>query len=433
MRNTLSLILMLSMLTGAYQASAQEDDYYSEDFLRYEDRTYLPNIRTVMFHIRNVPLSMPVIALGSDEQLQLSFDDLNGDYQDYTYSVIHCDRNWEPTDIPPTEYIDGFTEENIMNYDFSFNTVQDFTHYSFSIPHSAFRLKLSGNYVLLVYRDFDREQPVITRRFRVYEQLIDIRPELRMPMVISKRRTHQQVDLILDHPDYQIRNPLRDVAVHVQQNYRWDNLKTDMKPIFLKDHRLVYDNMGGVLFEGSNEFRWLDTRSLRYQPENVSYYWYDPDSAMNHVFLRDDKVLNKNHHLSEPDINGAFTIDIHEGSDPARESDYTLVHFSLKYDAPIMDGGLYLFGGLTEWQVKPEYRMDYDKGSGTYVCTAYLKQGYYNYQYIYLKDGETEGRTELTEASFYQARQLYTFYVFHSEMSSRYDRLIGHAIISSRI
>lgn len=433
MRQAISLLLF-PLLISSFLTQAQEDDYYADDFLRYEDRTYHPNIKTVQFHIRNVPLSLPVIGLGKGEQLQLSFDDLNAEYQDYTYTVIHCDRNWVPTDIPPTEFIDGFTEENIMNYDFSFNTVQNFIHYSFSFPSQNFNLKLSGNYILLVYMDFDREKPIITRRFRVYEKLVGINAEVRMPMVISKRRTHQQVNLILDHPDYEIRNPLRDVAVHIQQNYRWDNIKTDMKPVFLKDHRLVYDNMGDVLFEGSNEFRWLDIRSLRYQPENVSYYWYDPDSAKNHVFLRDDKVFNKSHHLSERDINGAFTIDISEGNDPDREADYTLVHFSLKYGLgePIMDGGLYLFGGLTEWQVKPEHRMEYDKRSGSYNCNAYLKQGYYNYQYIYLKDGQTEGETELSEASFYQARNIYTFYVYHSEMSSRYDRIIGHTIISSR-
>ncbi len=425
-------LLFLTLLLNTFCTQGQEDDYYADDFVRYEDRTYQKSIKTVQFHIRNVPLSMPVIGLNKGEQLQLSFDDLDAEYSDYTYTVIHCNRNWEPSDIPPTEFIDGFMEENIMNYDFSFNTVQNFIHYSFAFPHSNFNLKISGNYILLVYKDFDREKPIITRRFRVYEQLVDIKAEVRMPMVISKRTTHQQVNLILDYPDYDIRNPLRDIAVHVQQNYRWDNIKTDIKPIFLKENRLVYDNMGDVLFEGSNEFRWIDIRSLRYQPENVRSIWFDSDSAKNHVFLTDDNVFRKTHYITESDINGAFTINISEGNDPDRESDYTMVHFRLKYGEPIMDGGLYLFGGLTEWQVKPENRMEYDYRSGSYECSAYLKQGYYNYQYIYLKDGETEGQTELSEASFFEARQIYTFYVYHSQMSSRYDRLIGHTIISSR-
>ena len=96
-----------------------------------------------------------------------------------------------------------------------------------------------------------------------------------------------------------------------------------------------------------------------------------------------------------------------------------------------MDGGLYLYGGLTEWQVQPKYRLDYNHRDGMYEGTAYLKQGYYNYQYIYLKDGETEGETALTEGSFFQARQIYTFYVYHAQMGSRYDRLIGHTIITN--
>ncbi|MDP6909384.1 MAG: DUF5103 domain-containing protein, partial [Flavobacteriales bacterium] len=200
-------LLLLTLLFGTILTQAQEDDYYADDFVRYEDRTYQKSIRTVQFHIRNVPLSMPVIGLQKGEQLQLSFDDLDAEYRDYTYTVIHCNRNWEPSDIPPTEFIDGFMEENIMNYDFSFNTVQNFVHYSFTFPNPNFNLKISGNYILLVYKDFDREKPIITRRFRVYEQLVDIKAEVRMSMVISKRKTHQQVNLMIDYPDYDIRNP----------------------------------------------------------------------------------------------------------------------------------------------------------------------------------------------------------------------------------
>jgi hypothetical protein len=101
------------------------------------------------------------------------------------------------------------------------------------------------------------------------------------------------------------------------------------------------------------------------------------------------------------------------------------------YD-PIMDGGLYLYGGLTDWMVKPEHRLEYNYRDRMYEGSIYLKQGYYNYQYLYVRDGQTEGEVELTEGSFFDARQIYTFYVYHRQMGSRYDRLIGHSIISSR-
>jgi hypothetical protein len=423
---------IFSFFLFPFFASAQEDDYFDDTFVRYEDRTYQKSIKTVEFSIKNVQLGLPVIALGGGEILELQFDDLNAEYQDYTYTVIHCDRNWEKTDIPTSEYIDGFLEENVMKYDFSFNTVQPFIHYSLSFPSQNFQIKLSGNYILLVYKDFDREKPIITRRFRVYENLVNINAQVRLPMIINKRRTHHQIEVVIDHPQYDISNPFGDLAIHIQQNYRWDNVKTDLQPIFVKEGKLIYDNMGEVLFEGSNEYRWIDTRSLRYQAENVSSIWYDPDSMKNHMFLLPDKQLSKDHYRREPDINGAFSIDVREGNDPTRDADYVLVHFQLKYLDPIMDGGLYLFGGLTEWQIQPKYRMDFSYRDGTYECTAYLKQGYYNYQYVYVKDGETEGETELTEGSFFDARQIYTFYVYHKQMGSRYDRLIGHSIISSQ-
>lgn len=422
---TFSLLIHLS-------AEAQDNQYVGETGLIYEDKVYDPLIRTVQFHTRDVPLSLPVIEFNTGAQLQLSFDDLFADYQDYSYTVIHCDRNWEPTDIPATEYIDGFLEENIWNYDFSMNAVQRFVHYSFTIPNQNFRLKLSGNYILLVFRDFDRTKPVITRRFRLYENIIDIQAEVRVPMIIDKRRTHHQINLEIEHRDYPIRNPLVDVAVHIQQNYRWDNMVTDVKPIFIKEDRLVYENMGEVLFEGSNEFRWVDIRSLRYQPENVDNIWYDPDSMMNHVFLRPDKEFSRNNYITQPDINGAYYIEFREGNDPDLLADYALVHFQLKRATPFPNGNLYIFGGLTNWRIRSRYKMDYNYRDQVYEGEAYLKQGYYNYQYMFLPDGEDVGQTEPTEGSFFLARQLYTFYVYHQQMGSRYDRLIGHKIISSR-
>lgn len=413
-------------------ALSQDEEYFDDNYLRYEDRTYQSNIKTVQFHVRNVPLSLPVMKLGGGEQLEMHFDELNAEYQNYTYTVIHCDRDWNPTNIPQQEYIDGFLEETILNYDFSFNTVQQFIHYSFSVPNQNLRIKLSGNYILMVYKNFNRDEPIITRRFRVYEDIVSISARVRIPMVIAKRRTHQQIDVVINHPDYQIRNPFGDLAIHIQQNYRWDNMKTDMKPMFVKDKQLIYDNMGDVLFEGSNEFRWIDSRSLRYQPENVTNIWYDPDSMKNHIFMVPDKVFSKDHYRNVPDINGAYSIDVHEGNDPTRDADYALVHLQLKYYDPILDGGLYLFGGLTDWQIKPEYRLDYNARDRMYETEIFLKQGYYNYQYIYVQDGATEGETELTEGSFFDARQIYTMYVYHQQMGSRYDRLIGHAIFSSQ-
>ena len=84
-----STLLFLLLLVLPIMSMAQEDDYFDDSYLRYEDRTYQKSVKTVQFHIRNVPMSLPVIKLGSNEELLLRFDDLNAEYQDYTYTIIH--------------------------------------------------------------------------------------------------------------------------------------------------------------------------------------------------------------------------------------------------------------------------------------------------------------------------------------------------------
>lgn len=427
------LALLTAALTLPLIASAQDgEDYFDDGYLRYEDHVYLPSIRTVMFGIKGVDLSLPVIRLDGGEQLHLRFDDLRAEYHDFSFTIIHCDRNWNPTDIPPMEYIDGFMEDNVTDYRFSMNTGQQYIHYSFSIPNQNIRLKISGNYLLKVYADFDKDKPVITRRFRVFEKVVDIEAEIRMPMEVEKRRTHHQLNMRIRHSGLDIRNPLSDIAVHVQQNYRWDNIKTDLKPVFMREGELVYDNLGDIIFEGGNEFRWIDIRSLRYQPANVRTIWRDRDSLLTHVFLMDDKPFPKNQYIAQMDINGAFTIDFREGNYPDTEADYAMVHFRLLYDQPLLHGGIYIYGGLSDWAIQPKFRMEYNYKAKAYEANMLLKQGYYNYTYMFLEDGQTEGTVELIDASFLQTRQIYTFYVYHRQMGMRYDRLVGHDIIGSQ-
>lgn len=427
-----TLLILLVCQAFAVVTKAQDDDYYEKRFTRYEDRVYLPSIRTVLFNIKGVNLSLPVIRLDGGEQLELQFDDLRAEYNDLSFTVVHCDRNWQPTDMPVMEYISGFMEDNVTDWQFSVNAAKQYIHYSLTIPNRNMQLKVSGNYVLLVYADFDKEKPVITRRFRVYEKLVDIEAEVRMPLEIEQRRTHHQMNITVKHPKLDIRNPMGDIALHVQQNYRWDNIKTDLKPMFIRDRELQYDNSGDVVFEGGNEFRWIDIRSLRYQPANVRTIWRDRDSLLSHVFLMDDKPFPKNQYISEMDINGAYSIEFREGNYPHTEGDYAMVHFRLLYEQPLLHGGVYIFGGLSDWAIQPQFRMEYNYKAKAYEANMLLKQGYYNYQYIFLEDGKTEGTVEPMEASFLQARQIYTFYLYHRQMGMRYDRLVGHDIIGSR-
>lgn len=428
----LSLISTL-LICCSLLAFGQEDDYFEDNFFRHSDFIYKDNIKTVELEVVNVNVSLPIIMLGSTEQLQLDFDDLDGGFKNYSYTVIHCDRDWNPSDIPYNDYVDGYNEDQIYNDDYSFNTNQNYTHYSLRIPRETMRLKISGNYVLYVFEDSDRENPVLTRRFRVYEQQVRIINTIRPPIVSEERRTSHSCRLEVDYQGYEIKNPLRDVSLYVYQNQRWDNAYEDLKPIFLQENRLIYDNMDEVVFRAGNEFRWLDFRSFRYWTENIEKMWQDRDSSMWHVFVLPEEQRRTKRYSTFQDIDGRFDISVQEGNDDRVEADYAMVHFTLKSDSMITGSSVYLYGGLTDWRYQPRFRMDYNKKRRAYELSGYFKQGYYNYQYMVVPDKQDMrtrdkggiGETWQFEGDFFQTEQIYLAFLYHRGMGMNYDRIIG--------
>ena len=91
-------------------------------------------IKTLLCHKKEDELSLPILNLNTDNQLLISFDDLDADIKDYYYSIIHCNWDWTESDLMQSEYVTGFTDEPITDYEFSFNTIQKYTHYTFNFP-----------------------------------------------------------------------------------------------------------------------------------------------------------------------------------------------------------------------------------------------------------------------------------------------------------
>ena len=54
-----------------------------------------------------------------------------------------------------------------------------------------------------------------------------------------------------------------------------------------------------------------------------------------------------------------------------------------------------------------------------------LKQGSYNYQYLFVPTGSSVGQTGPIEGNYYQTQNEYSIYVYYRPMGARYDRLIG--------
>lgn len=392
----------------------------------YEDHVYLPNIKSVKFHHEGLFTSEPVIDLNSSGALILTFDDVLGGDIPYSYKVIHCDKDWNPSDLDESEYTDGFNDEEFREYFYSSGTKLDYTHYRLSLPNEDLTWRLSGNY-LLVVTDEDIEEVALTRRFMVIEPSVTISTGIRRPVIANMVRTHHQVELNVNNKNYDIINPQRDIYVTILQNGRWDNALTNLRPKFVNGFDINFDFTNQLVFSAGQEFRFADLRSTRYPGVGVQRVERRADGY--DILMHLDQSRADKSFFDYDDLNGDFIIETLDRSNPDIESEYVDVHFGLLDNNPPIDGDVYLTGAFSDWKCLPEYRMEYSLKHQGYFGQARLKQGYYDYQYV-VKNGD-QINYDRYEGNAFRTTNDYLILVYYRSFGDRYDRLIGASSISS--
>jgi len=403
--------------------STSEDQ---ESKLQYRDHTYRENIKTVQLYRKDDQLSFPVLFLGSSEQLELHFDDLAADFETYTYTIVHCNANWEPSDLVVTEYLSDFFNGFIEDYEYSINTLFPYIHYKVAIPNNQVKFKLSGNYLLKVYANNNEEDLLLTKRFYVVEKRVNITSDIRMATLARYRDYKQEVDFTIDHGTYPIQDVYQNVTVMISQNRRWDNAINNLKPLIIRSTELIYNFEDKNLFDGNNEYRFFETRNLRYQSMNID--GVQIMGGKTHVYILPEEPRSSKRYLFWPDINGKRQINRENSPLSNREADYMITHFKLVKENPVPGGDIYVFGELSDWEYKPEFKMNYVEVNGAYELTTTLKQGYYNYNYAYLPDGEEVGDLSTIEGTHSETNNDYYIFVYHRENGTIYDKLIGFEI-----
>ncbi len=393
------------------------------------DSVYHENIKTVLLHRGEDKLAYPVLSLHDNDRLHFSFDELGDDIKNYYYAFIHCDANWVPTNVSESDYMDGTSFNQITDYLFSFNTFHEFIHYELSFPNQDIRFRKPGNYVLKIYEDYNPDQVVLTQRFFVVSPKVEISTEVKVPNMGRLGEKGQKVNFRVKYNTSDILNPYENISVMVMQNGRWDNAIRHMDPLHVRHGELIYEYEERNIFMGGNEFRRFNIKSTRYQTEYIERIEYKKPYF--HVYLYPDELKIYDEYFYEEDINGKYFIDVQEGRDSETDADYIRVHFSLNMDAPMVYGDIYLLGALTNWNYSPVGRMEYNFEKKAYEKTLLLKQGFYNYQYVFLPDGKEEAEIGITEGNHYQTENDYRVFIYYRAPNSRYDKLIGYTLFNS--
>ncbi len=418
----ITLALISGIMLSASIAQAQEE-YYQEDFLRYEDYVYKESIHTMLIHQEGFELSHPIIKINSNEKLLLSFDDFSDNAMDYSYTIMHCDANWQPSDMVFTEYAIGFEEDYIDEYQFSFNTVQEFVHYKLVFPTPNLKLTLSGNYIIKVYERDNPEQLALTARFMIIDPHVKIAARVKRATEPSLMYSSQEVDFSINTEYFPIPDAYRSLKVVLMQNGRYDNAIYNLKPREIRGDMIDYDYNLENVFNGINEFRQLDIKSIRYPSGRVARM--DNRRFENHIFLLADPVRAHKPYSFYEDINGRKLVKTEDYPDSDIEADYAYVHFTLPYDAPLSDGNIYLLGSMTNWQFLEWAKMQYNYNHKAYETKILLKQGFYNFHYTFLETGKNKGDATFIEGNNYETQNEYTILVYYRETGTTFDQLIG--------
>lgn len=390
----------------------------------YDNTNYDYNIRTVLLQkVISIYDPLPILALQSNEKLRLSFDMLSPNNEFFNYTYIHCDRNWQPSDLQQMEYISGKLMGDIVDFKFSTNTYQRYTHYALNFPESDMQITKSGNYIIKIYRNFNTEDVVLTRRFMVLDRQTSVSTNIRSATTPEYRFTHQEVDFSVNYDGFIIPNPFLDVNVTILQNNSWNNAIYNLKPLFVNNNELSFNYEDKNLFPGTNEFRFFDIRSLRNFSNNVIKKY--TDTVQNGVLRPDEPRFHLNY-VRWLDYNGKREIANSDGTNVVEDGDYAMIHFYYKSNDLSDVGDLYIYGELTDWQMKDQFKMKYWPDYKMYGVSTLLKQSYYNY-HIVLKDKEGNIDYTMTEGNHQETENDYTLLVYHKNVYYGYDELIGLA------
>lgn len=383
------------------------------------------NIKTVSF-VQNNQNVVPIFQLG--DAFQLQFDDLYGNDASYFYEIIHCDYNWNPSDLQKRDYLQGFDNQRIQESSNSFNCLQIYTHYSLPFPNSTTQLKISGNYMLRILNE-DKEV-VFSRKLMVYEDLVSVPIQIKRARTVTNLESKHNVEFTIKSNVINFQNPLKNIKTVLFQNGKFCNAISNISPQFTIGNDLIYKYDTLTQFWAGNEFLYFDNKEIRVASNSISRVDNQKEIYSSYLFTNEARA-NSNYYNWQ-DVNGNFTVRrlFTENSDI--EADYSWVYFSLS--APLFrtsDGAIYVTGMFNNYALTPENKMEYNSEKGIYEKAILIKQGFVNFEFTAVqKNGKIDSENNI-DGNFFQTENEYTVLVYYKEDTDRYTRIIGKGTGSS--
>ena len=383
------------------------------------------NIKTISF-VQNGQSTIPLFQLG--DSFQLHFDDLFANEANYYYQIVHCDYDWQPSQLSKNEYMQGFDDQRIQDYTNSYNTLQVYSHYKLQIPNKNTQLLVSGNYMLKILNE-DREV-VFSRKFILYEEIVTVDMQVKRSRIVGTSNYKHNIELAIKSSTILFQSPLTNVKVLLLQNGQLNTGITNIKPMYTIGNDLIYKYDSQTQFWAGNEFRFFENKDIRAAVNNIGQI--DSNGGVYNAHLYTDNARASIQYTFAPDYNGNYIIKNLNVENNDIEADYAWVFFSLSVPAYYGKSDIYVNGMFNNFALSADSKMEYNAKKEVYEKAIMIKQGFTNYQYVIADKAGKIDYENAIDGNFFQTENNYFTLVYYKENNQRYDRVIGKGLASSK-
>lgn len=268
----------------------------------------------------------------------------------------------------------------------------------------------------------DREV-VFSRKFILYEEHSTVAVQVKRTRNLSNIDYKQNLDFSILSNDIVFQTPLQNVKVLLLQNGDFNTSIKNIVPQYTIGNQLVYKYDKETQFWAGNEFLYFENKDIRSASNNVGKVGSNSDIYNSYLYTNQARASQI--YTLNQDVNGNFVVKNINASNNQIEADYAWVYFTLSAPAFRLNKDIYITGMFNNYNLTPEYKMDYNADKGVYEKAVMIKQGFTNFEYrIADKKGVIDYENAI-DGNFYQTENEYIILVYYKQSSDRYERVIG--------
>ncbi len=403
MRGRLILLCMLCVLTLRGETAATQ--------------IFSPSVRSVKLHPEGEPLLPPLMSLRSGK-LVLSFDEMSDTPRDFSLRLVHCNADWKPSDLIPSEYASSVNEELIEDYSHSSAGFNGYFNYRAELPSDVLKALVSGNYLVQVFDTFNPDDVVLQARFSVVEDGAVLEASVSALTDKGNNNGYQQVGaeatlLINENID-----PHSELILTIEQNDDPQSSREIRGATRVSGNRIGFSDHRDMIFDAGDEY-------LRFETVRTDYPGMGVDSirfreGQYHAYLRVAEPRMGEAYRFDRTQQGAWLPRAFNATDGNLAADYIDVHFTLATGMPL-HADVEIEGEFARPLPKKARRAVFSNGA--YRVTVPLKQGAYNYKFV--ATDAAGKRCDIIDGNKSATQNAYTLRLFLRRPGSRGDRLLA--------